>query len=58
MMSTKILRRIEDRQECKIIMAFLENRGWDFEGDDLLEFLCETYEDYEEYREWFLMMVA
>ena len=56
-MNARIMRRIENRQERKIIMEFAKTRGWDYD-EDLIENLCEAYEAYEDYREWFLTMVA
>ena len=55
----KVVRmRMKDGNERTIIMAFAENHEWDYEEGDLVTYLCENYEDYEEYREWYLMMVA
>lgn len=49
---------MKDGNERRIIIAFAENHEWDYEEGDLVTYLCENYEDYEEYREWYLMMVA
>lgn len=49
---------MKDNHEKTIIMAFAENHEWDYEDGNLVNYLCEYYEDYEEYREWYLMMVA
>ena len=56
---SKVLRtRMKDHHERMIIMAFAENHEWDYDEGNLIEFVCDAYEDYEEYREWYLMMVA
>ena len=57
-MSKIVKMRMNDYQERTIIFTFAENHEWDYEDGDLTAFLCEYYEDYEEYREWYLMMVA
>lgn len=57
-MARLILMRMNDNREIKIISEYAENHGWDHDDCSITEFLCEYYEDYEKYREWYLMMVA
>ncbi len=50
--------RLNDRQEAKIIFSFAQNHGWTEDEGDLIEFLSAYYDDYEEYREFYLNCMA
>ena len=57
-MSTTVNMRLEDKHERIIIMSYLKDQKWDFEDGDWIDFIYDTYDEYEAYREWYLMLVA
>ncbi len=57
-MAKVILKRLSDSKEIKIISEYAQIHGWDHDECGIADFIFEYYEDYEEYREWYLMMVA
>ena len=55
----KILKeRLANKEERIIIYAYLETHGWNQEEVDIIDYLCYFYDDYEEYREWYFVLVA